>query len=177
MSIPSAITEYAFSGSLCRVRKFETSDGLARYCLTIFSLSDCKHLHFPHEEYKSLTRKLYALLSTQAIMPTANKSDEQKFNESTLTIRQKVLAPEGHLKIKFGRYSLSIGPVTAIGLVKTTPFTNIDVFSINKEPFTCDSKWNICTCQACPVFKRLIDFEINALDLFSHRKVENVIFF
>lgn len=56
-SIPSEVHEYAFSGSLCRVHHFETVDGM-RFCLTIFSLSDYKHLHFPYDEYKLLVIRL-----------------------------------------------------------------------------------------------------------------------
>lgn len=85
VSRPSTITEYAFSGSLCRIREYETADGL-RYCLTIFSLSDYKHLHFQHDEYKYLNSKLYALLLTQAIIPSASTLGVQKANEHMWSI-------------------------------------------------------------------------------------------
>lgn len=144
MSTPTAITEYAFSGSLCRIRKFETVDG-SRCCITIFSLSNYKHLHFPHDEYMWLIIKLNELYSTQTRLPTASNSD-------VLTVRQ--LPFDGDFKIKFGIRSLIIGPVTAFGIVNTTPFTNVD-----KNQFICEAKWDICTCKTCPAFKRLIDFE------------------
>lgn len=159
MSIPTTITEYAFSGSLCRIHEFETQDG-SRYCLTIFSLSDYKHLHFPHEEYEWLISKLHGHLSTQA--------DAQKLNDIVLSI--KLLLPfDDDFKVKFVRQSLTVGPVTAFGLVKTSP-------SVKKnQQFTCESKLDICTCRTCPVFSRLIEFEARAQRLF-HRKPENVIF-
>lgn len=162
-------SEYAFSGSLCRIREFETV-GSARFCLTIFSISDYRHLHFPHEEYKQLIKKLYAHLSPQTISPTCFMS-----GRSALTVKQ--LPFNGDYKIKFGKHSLTIGPVTAFGLVKTSPFTFVDVFSINKNQFACDSKWDICTCKTCPVFSRLIDFEADARKIFPHRKPESVILF
>lgn len=152
MSIPTTTTVYAFSGSLCRIHKFETADGL-RYCLTIFSLSDYKHLHFPHDEFKLLIIKLYALLSTQSIFPIASKSN-------VLNIKQ--LSFDGDFKIQFGRHNLSIGPVTAFGLAKTALFADVDVFSVNKNQLTCDSKWDICTYEKCPVFNRLIEYEASA---------------
>lgn len=163
MSTPSIITEYAFSGSLCRIHEFKTLYG-TRCCLTIFSLSDYKHLHFPHDEYKCLIRKLYMLLSTQAILPSASNSNVQ------FTIKQ--LPDDEDFKIKFGIHSLTIAPVTAFGLVKTTPF-----YPVNKKLITCDFKWDICTCKKCPVFKRLIDYEIAAAVRFSYRRPENVILF
>lgn len=174
MSKPTSVAEYAFSGSLCRVRKFQTVDGM-RYCLTVFSLSDYKQLHFPHEEYKWLISKLYAFISTQAILKTVNNSDVQKLSESVLTVNQ--IPFDDDFKIKFGNKHLTIGPVTAFGLVNTTPFTDIDVFSTNNNNFTCDSKWDICTCKTCPVFKRLIDFEATALIKFSQCKPVNAILF
>lgn len=135
ISIPTLVAEYAFSGSLCRIHEFETEDG-TRYCLTVFSLPDYRHLHFPHDEYKWMITKLYALLSTQAILPIASKSE-------TLSIEQ--LPSDGDFKIIFGNHCLTIGSVTAFGLVNTTPFADVDVFSINNTSFTCDSKWDICT--------------------------------
>lgn len=168
MDTPSSISEYAFSGSLCRIHQFKTADGM-RYCLTVFSLSDYKHLHFPHEEYKWIICKLYALLSTPAILPSA------KYSESVLTIKQ--LPFVDNFKIIFGTHCLTIGPVTAFGLVNSTPFADIDVFSVGKKHFTCDPKWDICTCKTCPVFKRLIDFEATALMRFLQRRPENVILF
>lgn len=166
MSIPTAIREYAFSGSLCRIREFETLDGL-RYCLTVFSLSDYKYLHLPHDDYKLLISKLYALLSTQAIYPTASNSD-------VLNIKQ--IPFDGDFKIEIGRHMrLTIGSVTAFGLVKSTPFTDFDVFSNNKNRFTCDSKWDICICKECPVFTRLVEYEESAQKLFSVRRPVNVI--
>lgn len=167
LSIPTTILEYAFSGSLCRIREFQTMDGL-RCCLTIFSLSDYKHLHFPYNEYKWLISKLYALLSTQAILPTASKTD-------TLSIKH--LTFDGDFKIVFGNSRLNIGSVTAFGIVKTSPFTDVDDCSVNKNHFTCDFKWDICTCKTCPVFKSLIEYEATALQRFSEHKMENVIFF
>lgn len=52
---PTVKAEYAFSGSLCRICEFKTAD-CVRYCITIFSLSNYKYLHFPHEEYKLLIK-------------------------------------------------------------------------------------------------------------------------
>lgn len=168
MNIPTVITEYAFSGSLSRIREFETMDGL-RCCLTIFSLSDYKHLHFPHDEYEWLISKLHAHLSTQSIFPTSNNSDAHVSIDLPPSF-------DGDFKIKSGQHSLTIGPVTAFGLVKTSPFTDVDVFSVNKNQFKCGSKWDICTCKACPVFSRLIEFEASAKRILSHSKSVNVIF-
>lgn len=159
---PTTTIEYAFSGSLCCIHRFETVDGL-RYCLTTFSVHDYTHLHFPHDEYKYLIDKLYALLSTKT------SSEVGKLNGSTLSIEH---LPCDEFKIKFGGNCLNIGPVTAFGLVNTSPFENVDVLSLNKIHYLCDSKWDICTCATCPVFKRLVDYEANALT----EKPENVIF-
>lgn len=156
---PVRIKEYAFSGSLCRIQEFETLDGL-HYCMTIFSLSDYKHLHFPHDEFQSLVCKLNSMLSTYAIMPTAK------------TTSMSCLKPfNGDFKIKFGIHSLTIGRVTAFGLLKTSPFSS------NENSFTCDLKWDICTCSSCPIFKRLIEYEATASMRFPNHKLENVILF
>lgn len=163
MGTPTTTSEYAFSGSLCRIHEFKTAEGLHRYCLTVFTLSDYKHLHFPHDEYEKLINKLSAHLSTQAIFPTATAS-----NSVACSIEQ--LPFDGDLKIHFGQHRLTIGPVTAFGLVKFSPFTNTV-----KRKFACESKWDICTCRKCSVFSRLIDFEASAQRLFDHRKLENVI--
>lgn len=169
--MPNVMKEYAFSGSLCRICEFQTVDGL-RYCLTVFSLSDYKQLHFPHDEYKLLISKLHACLSTKAIFPTnTSNSDAQKLDKMSI----KLLPFDGDFKIEFGRHILFVEPVTAIGLVKNTPFADFDAFSADKTRFTCDSNWDICTCKTCPVFSRLIDFEAKAQQLFAHRKPENVI--
>lgn len=174
MSTPTAIKEFAFSGSLCRVSEFETEDEV-RYCLTIFSISDYKHLHFPHDEYKWLICKLYALQSPHTISPTLDSS-MQKSVDSALAVEQLPFNCE--LKIKFGtQRNLSVGAVTAFGLVKTAPFTDIDIFSINKNPFECDPKWDICTCKVCPVFNRLRLFEASVLERFARHGLENVILF
>lgn len=164
MSTPTGTKEYAFGGSLCCIREFETADGL-RFCLTIFSLSDYRHLHFPHDEYKCLIDKLQARLYTETVFHREVNSDE-------LSIKQRSF--DGDLKVKFGTQSLTIGSLTAFGLAKTTPFSV--VFSDNKNQFACDSKWDICACKACPVFLRLSDYEAAALMRF-HRKPENVILF
>lgn len=165
---PITRTEHAFSGSLCRTSEFKTSDGL-RYCLIIFSLSNYKHLHFQHFDYKWLINKLYALQSMQSIQPTT-----YAYN-SDVIIKQRPFIDD--IKIKFGTHSLTIGPVTAFGLVKTAPFADVDVFSVNRNYFTCDPEWDICTCKRCPIFKRLIEFEQTALTEFPHRRLENVILF
>lgn len=102
MSAPTTTTEYAFSGSLCRIREFQSLDG-THYCLTVFSLSDYKHLHFPHDEYKWIITKLYAFLSTPAMQSHVADSD-------VLTIKQHPF--DGDFKINFGNESLKIGPVT-----------------------------------------------------------------
>lgn len=179
MSIPSAVTEYAFSGSLCRIHAFETKDE-TRFCLSMFNLSDYKHLHFPHDEYKCLIGKLYALLCTRTTIATAFPANPfmQKLIDNALSVKQ--IPFDGDYKIKFGDRSLTIGPVTAFGLVKTAPFTDVDVFSIistSKEYITCDPKWDICICGKCSVFKRLIDFESATAIRFSLHKPENVILF
>lgn len=166
---PTVKAEYVFSGSLCRIREFKTAD-CVRYCITIFSLSNYKYLHFPHEEYKLLIKKLYALLSPQSFSSTSSSA----FN-SSLSVKQ--LPFNNEFKIKFGEHNLTIGSVTAFGLVKTAPFTFVDVFSINKNRFSCDPKWDICTCKMCPVFSRLIDFEKRAREIFPHREPESVICF
>lgn len=171
MCIPTRISEYAFSGSLCRIREFETLDGL-RYCINIFSLSDYKHLHFPHYEYKYLVSKLYACQSTQAIFQSAYKSYEQKLNVSVLKILHSPFNSD--FKIKFGENSLTVGPVTAFGIVKTAPFRDVDIFSVNMNQFTCDSKWDICACKTCPVFRRLIEYEATAVMRWL-RRAENMI--
>lgn len=177
VSIPSVTSEYAFSGSLCRICEFETIDG-SRYCVTIFSLSDYKHLHFPHDEYKMLIRKLCALLSTQAIAAHDN-STGQKSDDSRLTIEQ--LPFNGDFKIRFGILTMTIGSVTAFGLLKTTPFifendNNNNNVSANEKHFMCDPKWDICTCKSCPVFSRLIDFEAAAREHFPNYETKNIIF-
>lgn len=148
-STPNTIKEYAFSGSLCRIREFETLDG-KRYCITIFSLSDYRHLHFPHEEYESLTCQLRTLLSEQAVTPT-------QYNET----------------VKLGDYGLTIGPVSAFGTLKTSPFIDVDE---NDSAITCDSKWDICTCTMCPIFNQLTAYEARAKEIFGHRKHKNIIF-
>lgn len=162
-------TECAFSGSLCRIREFETVDE-TRYCLTIFSLSDYKHLHFPHEEYQCLIKKLYAHLTPNTIWPNVCAEDDH-----APSVRQ--LPFQGELKIKFGVHKLSVGPVTTLGLVKTAPFSYADVFTINESQLKCDPKWDICTCGICPVFNRLIEYESKAMKLFARRRAENVILF
>lgn len=167
--MPYVETEYVFSGSLCRVREFTTDDG-KRFCITIFSLYDYKYLHFPHEEYKYIARRLYALQVDRAIAHRVYDS----LNEKNLRITHSPIG--GEVEIKLGTMCLTIGPVTAFGIVKTMPFTDIDVFSVNKTSFTCDSKLDICTCKSCPAFKRLRDFESAALEQFGPRKLENVIF-
>lgn len=147
-------TKYAFSGSLCRIREFQTFDG-SRYCLTVFSLANYKHLHFPHDEYHKLISELYALLSTRAILPNVQKS---KINALSI----KPILFDTAFKIVFGGNYLIIEQVTAFGLVNTSPFDKIDVFSINENHLTCDPELDICTCQTCPVFKRLVDFQAAA---------------
>lgn len=168
----SFLSECAFGGSLCYVRQFETSDGL-RFCLTIFSLYDYNHLHFPHDEYKLLIGYLYALQSTQTISSSSNNGlDVQKFKEHFLNIKRYSM--NGDFKIKFGVNSLNIGPITAFGLVKTAPFSEVDVFfSNNAQHFTCVPECEICICKKCPVFKRVVEFEAE----FRYCRPENVIFF
>lgn len=174
ISEPKTITEHVFSGSLCRTREFETSDG-KRYCLIVFSLSDYKHLHFPHDEFKYLVDKLYALQSIQSISPSKSSSDVQKSDDILLSIKQQPFVD--NFKIKFGIHSLTIGSITAFGLVKTTPFDDVHVFAVNKNNFKCDPKWDICICKNCPVFKQLIDFEATAKVKFSQKRPQDVILF
>lgn len=171
---PTSITEYAFSGSLCYIREFQTDKG-SRYCLSIFSLSNYKHLHFPHEEYKYIVNKLNTFLSIPAIFPTTNISVENLMSIVQLPSDEPF---DDNIKIKFGaQHRLTIGPITAIGLVKTSPFTDVNVFSENENRFTCTAAVDICTCKLCPVFKRLTDFETSALMKYPHRKPETVILF
>lgn len=165
----SVKSEYVFGGSLCRIREFKT-ETRTRFCITIFSLSDYKHLHFPHEEYKWLIKKLYLLLSPQTISPACFMT-----GDSTLSVNQ--LPFDGDFKVKFGMSNFTIGPVTAFGLVKTAPFSFVDILSINKNLFTCDPKWNICTCKKCTCFSCLIDLEADARKVFPRRKPESVILF
>lgn len=169
MCAPTAIAEYVFSGSLCRIRKFETYDGL-RYCITIFSVSDHKHLHFAYEEYKLLISKLYMLLTTQTTLPPTKTT-----NNTNAQINITQLPFDGEVKITFEKNCLTIGPVTAFGLLSTMPFTDFDVSSDSKKHLTCDSKWDICICKTCQVFKRMCDFEARACELFPHRKTENIV--
>lgn len=148
------LAEYAFAGSKCYVRTW----GGLRFCLTIFSLSDYKHLHFPHVEYKWLCSKLYALQSPQSIFPK---------NSDILHVKEGL----HDFKIKFGIYTMTVGPVTAIGLVNTMPFTDVDVFKTIEQDFTCIPELDLCVCKSCPVFKRLSDLETCA----PHR-AKNVLF-
>lgn len=168
---PTILSECAFSGSLSLVRQYETSDGL-RFCLTIFNLYDYNHLHFPHDEYKLLIGYLYALQSTQTISPSKNGLDVQTFKEHFLKIKR--CSMNGSFKIKFGKYSLTFGPITAFGLVKTSPFSEVDVFFTNNaQHFTCIPECDICVCKKCPIFKRVVEFEAE----FRHCRPENVNFF
>lgn len=169
MEAPTFIQEYVFGGSLCRICEFETLDGL-RYCITIFSLSDYKHLHFPHDEYKLFISRLYMLLYPQTILPTPSNHN----SSANFTIGQT--PPVGDFKIKFEKQSFIVGPVTAFGLVNTAPFTDFDVSSAVKMDFACDSKWGICICERCPVFRRMCDFELSAREIFPHRKPVNIVF-
>lgn len=174
---PTKISEYAFGGSLCRIQEFETLDGL-RYCLTIFSLGDYKHLHFPHEEYKLLCAKLNTLHSTRSIISCASKSNDSAAAAASVSVKQTPF--DNIFKIKFGGELLNVGPMTAFGLLKTAPFSDdiVDVFSSDdRKSFTCDAKWDICICKTCPVFQRLLEFETTVLTKFAHRKIEDVILF
>lgn len=173
MGAPSTITEYAFSGSLCRIREYKTIDG-PRHCLTIFSLSNYRQLHFSHDEYKYLICKLYALQCMRAMTPSACNSDVQQLNGCMLEIKQP---SPFDFQIRYGAYKLTIGSVTAFGIVKTSPFDDIDVFSVNNDQFIYDSKWDICTCGMCPASTRLIEFEATAMMWFSQRRPDNVILF
>lgn len=167
MSVPTVKREYAFSGSLCRVCEFETLDAL-NCCLTIFSLADYKHLHFPCDEYKWLISELYTLQCMQEKLHSASNSD-------VLNIKQ---TPAGEdFKITFGNQCLTISPVTAFGLVQTSPFPDFLINHSDKNHFTCNSKWDICTCKNCSVYKRLIDYEAAAMMKFPLRKPENLILF
>lgn len=135
-----------------------------RYCLTIFNISDSKHLHFPHDEYKLLCRKLYALQSTRTIFPSGS---------DLVRVKEQLHG----FKIKFGSYTMRIGPVTAIGLVNTTPFTDVDVFSSIKPDFTCIPELDLCVCKSCPVFKRLYDLEAVVLNVPEPPRLKNVLMF
>lgn len=175
MNVPVTISEHAFSGSLCRIREFETIDG-QRYCLTVFNLDNYRHLHFPHYEYRCLIQKLNVLLSTQAIH-AACYTDDEKLNSSAVAIQQ--LPHNGDFKIKFGIHRLQIGAVSAIGLVKFSPFifSAVDSVSNVENHKMCDSQLDICVCKTCPVFLRLCDFETVALKQYPHRTPMNIIMF
>lgn len=159
---PNATVEYAFSGSLCCIRQYETIDGF-RYCLTTFSVRDYSHLHFPHDEYKYLISKLYALLSTEC------RLNMGELDGNDVSIEQ---LPLHEFKIEFGGQRLDIGPVTAFGLVNTSPFENTNILSPNNKHYLCDVKWDVCTCAMCPIFKRLVDYESDS----SIGKTMNMIF-
>lgn len=166
MRKPTAINVYAFGGSLCRVREFKTDDG-SRFCLTIFSLSSYNYLHFPHDVYEMLIRRLHMHIYKRAIdIPTTSKSN---------LLNIKELTAAGNFEIKFAGYCMSVGVLTAIGLENTSPFSNA-AFYTDGKPFSCERKWDICTCQKCPVFIRLLDFEMSARELLAQRKAVNVIF-
>lgn len=155
--------EYAFSGSLCRIRQFETMNGM-RYCITIFSLCDYKQVHFTHYEYKYLIQKLYAQLNTRSIHPAANDY------ENAIDV---IYSPTNNkFKINLGAFNVIISPVTAFGLVMTMPFNDVNVFSDNTGLSTCHSNIDICSCRTCPLFKRLIDFEAAAIDRFGSKTDE-----
>lgn len=156
--MPTEINEYAFSGSLCRIREFETSDG-PRFCLTIFSLSDYKHLHFPHSEYKWLIDKIHACLSP-------NQAQFHVTDNSDISSILKQITFEGDFKVKYEGCSLIIGALTAIGLGNTSPFSDLQ-HVVNKKRLACNIKWDICTCKAYPVFIRLREFEASAQRLFT----------
>lgn len=98
MELSTAINECAFSGSLCRIQKFETVDGM-RYCLTIFSLSDYKHLHFPHDEYKWLIDKLYTLHCMQTKVPTVATIAAGASNLLTISNHSMVIT-KSHLEAR-----------------------------------------------------------------------------
>lgn len=154
------ILEYAFSGSLCRIREFKTFDGL-RYCLSIFSLSDHKRIHYPHDEYAWLVKKLLLHVSPQAIHPTSYSDDRQKLNDIELTIQHALY---NDIKIKCGKKCLTVGIVTAFGLVRTAPRYLVANEFLNdvENVLACDPKWDICTCKNCPVFSRLREYELIA---------------
>lgn len=168
MRTPTAITEYACSGSLFRIQEFITADGL-RYCLTIFSLSDYNHLHFSHDEYKLFIRKLIARLSMQARLSAESNACDHKLNDIDLSI-----TCGADIKIQLDeKYNLIIGSVTAFGLANTIPFADI---GFNKKQLTCNFKWDICTCKTCPVFSRLIEYESKCKRLFGYCKPKNIVF-
>lgn len=176
VNVSATISEHAFSGSLCRIREFETVDG-KRYCLTVFNLGNYKHLHFPHYEYRCLVQKLNVLLTTQAILHASCYTDEEKLNGHAMTIQQ--LPHNGDFKIKFGIHRLQIGIVSAIGLVNFSPFdaSASDTVSSVENHKTCDSQLDICVCKTCPVFLRLCDFEAAVLKRYPHRTSMNIIMF
>lgn len=169
MSKPTVIHKHAFGGSLCCIREFQTTYGI-RCCLTIFSLSDYKILHFPHYEYKCIINTIFTHLSTETKINNPNDSDVQVF-----TIKQ---LPFGELKIKIGEYTLKVGPVSAFGLLKHTPLSDFDSFTDKSATNwnVCDSKWDICICKTCPVFKRLIEYEARARQITRQSKPQNVLF-
>lgn len=167
---PTAVHEYAFSGSLNRVREFETLDG-SRYCLTVFSLADYKHLHFPHEEYKELACKLHRAVSQQT---SAVTKPEISSSSSPSQIAANQIPCSEDFELKFQSYRMRVGPITAFGIVKTAPFERYNTVDANKHSSMLSSwmsKYDICICGSCEVFKRLIDFELyqtgqyNAVDI------------
>lgn len=146
--------KHVFSGSLCRIRQFQPE----RYCLTIFSLGDKKHLHFSHEEYFYLIENLYNYILPKII------SLKHLNNPNDLLIEQLIL--QKGLKIDFEKFSLHIGPITLFGLVYTAPFLPV-------LKYECNEKWDICICGLCDCYKRLLDFEA---ELEKPIFVENIIF-
>lgn len=94
-----------------------------------------------------------------------------------MTIQQ--IPDNGDFKIKFGIHRLQIGTVSAIGLVKFSPFaaSAIDSVSSVENHKTCNSQLDICVCKTCPAFLRLSDFETAALKQYPHRSPMNIIMY
>lgn len=153
MSAPTAMREFAFSGSINRVREYKTEMDGSRYCITVFSLHDYKYLHFPHEEYMELISKLYAATSPQTLaINTIPKKTSLIINQIPFT---------ENFELRFGCYKLQIGPVTAFGIIRTAPFGDycIQGNDYSSRSLTCMPKYDICVCGSCTVLKRLTDFE------------------
>lgn len=147
---PFAIKTYAFGKSLCRIREFETLDG-SRYCLTLFRLYDYKYLHLPHEEYMHTINKIRKLYTPHAFWHLEIRDDPD------ITVKQ---LSNGQYNIKFGCISMHFGKGTAYWLQCSAPF-------LDKRPITCCVQLDVCACEMCPAFDRLIKYEVATKRIFD----------
>lgn len=165
---PDLVVEYVFRDTLCRIREFKTDDGL-RYCLTLFDLLNCKHVHFQYAEYKSLISELWA----QTTMQTIRYSEEMATRTTTNPILSVVppFVITDDFKIKLGKHNLNIAAVTGFGLIKTSPMDERDVYcNESKNIPACDFELEICTCKGCTLYSRLNAAEVIALNRAAERR-------